>query len=125
MNQEQPCCPELSRYLSPKLFKALGDSNRVLLLARLAQNASEQTVTDVAQGMSIDVSVVSRHLAILRDSGILEARKRGRQVFYRVRIAALAQALRALADALEACCPSEYSNRGIDEAASAVEEIDQ
>lgn len=50
----------------------------------------------------VDISVVSRHLGILRDAGILEARKRGREVYYRVRIDQLTALLRNLADALEA-----------------------
>jgi ArsR family transcriptional regulator len=49
--------------------------------------------------------VVSRHLALLARSGVLEATKQGRAVFYRVRYDALCRSLRALADALEDCCP--------------------
>ncbi len=107
MNPEQVCCNELSKWLSPSLFKALSDPTRVLILIRLAESGSDQTVTEVAKTMPIDFSVVSRHLGILRDSGILEARKRGREVLYKVRISALAAGLRAIADALESCCPSD------------------
>ena len=49
----------------------------------------------------IDLSVVSRHLGVLRDAGILEAQKRGREVYYRVRVDKLTTLLRNLADALE------------------------
>ena len=38
---------------------------------------------------------------------ILEARKRGRKVYYRVRTEELTSLLRNLADTLEACCPEE------------------
>ena len=104
-NNARGCSEDLARWLSPSVFKALADPNRVALLARLAQCRGEQTVTDVSGCCSIDISVVSRHLGVLRDAGILEARKRGREVYYRVRTEELTSLLRNLADTLEACCP--------------------
>jgi ArsR family transcriptional regulator len=101
----EQCCTSLSEWLSPRLFKALADPNRVAMLVHIAENRGEQTVSEVARGFSIDISVVSRHLSILRDAGILQAEKRGREIFYSVRIAALVDTLRQLADALESCCP--------------------
>jgi len=53
---------------------------------------------------------VSRHLAVLRDAGILSAVKTGREVRYAVRFPELAQVLRRLADALEACRPAAPPN---------------
>ena len=41
---------------------------------------------------------------MLRDAGILAARKEGKQVYYSVRYAALADSLRQIADGIEACC---------------------
>jgi DNA-binding transcriptional ArsR family regulator len=49
--------------------------------------------------------VVSRHLSALADAGLLESTKEGRSVSYRVRFAEAAAMFRALADALEECCP--------------------
>ncbi len=99
------CCPGLADSLSPGVFKALADPNRVAILTRLAESGEKQTVTDVACCCPVDISVVSRHLGVLRDAGILEAQKRGREVFYSVRIDKLTTLLRNLADALDACCP--------------------
>jgi DNA-binding transcriptional ArsR family regulator len=101
------CREDLTRLLTPRLFKALGDPSRIGLLARLAWAAKPCTVSEMASGASLDVSVVSRHLAILRDAGIIECVKRGKEVLCSVRAATLAQTLRALADALEACCPGD------------------
>ncbi len=64
-------------------------------------------MTQAAECCSVDLSVVSRHLAILRDAGALSVRKEGRQIYYDVRYGELARTLRGLADAIEACCPSE------------------
>ncbi len=55
----------------------------------------------------MDFSVVSRHLALLARSGVLEATKEGRTVFYRVRYAELVRSIRSLADALDECCPAK------------------
>jgi DNA-binding transcriptional ArsR family regulator len=101
------CCEELRSLLSPRLFKALGDPSRVGLLARLAWAGEPRTVSEVADGTERDISVVSRHLAILRDAGIIECTRRGKEVRCTVRAGTLARTLRALADALEACCPAE------------------
>lgn len=102
---KQSCSDELARWLTPAFFKALGDPNRLALLLHLAQGGKEQTVTDVSCCCPIDLSVVSRHLGVLRDAGILAAEKRGREVYYSVRVEELTALLRNLADALEACCP--------------------
>jgi hypothetical protein len=47
---------------------------------------------------------------MLRDAGILEARKVGKEVHYSVRYSALAESLRQIADAIDACCPAESTN---------------
>lgn len=103
-----PCCSGLEGLLSPKLFKALSDPKRVSLLVRLAEQRAPCNVGTVAQGSGVDLSVVSRHLAVLRDAGIITCEKRGKQVLCRVQTAPLAKLLRDLAGALEACCPDGW-----------------
>jgi ArsR family transcriptional regulator len=98
------CCPNLQRWLTPALFKALGDQTRLGLLAFLADGGGERTVSELGGCCPVDLSVVSRHLRVLRDAGVVEARKQGKEVFYRVRSTALAGILRGLADALEEAC---------------------
>jgi len=101
------CCADLGRLLSPRLFKALGDPSRVGLLARLAWEGKPRTVSEIADGTERDISVVSRHLAILRDAGIIECTRHGKEVRCTVRASTVARLLRELADALEACCPAD------------------
>ncbi len=113
MPNNAPCCGGLAAWLSPRLFKALSDPTRIALLARLAEAEGERTVSELASQCPVDLSVVSRHLRTLREAGVLEAQKRGKEVFYRVRIAELATLLRRLADALEACCPPS-GREGVD-----------
>ena len=99
------CGEPLEDLLDPELFKALADPNRVILVARLGEQGGPTTVTEAAECCPVDVSVVSRHLSILRDAGVVTAEKEGRKVHYRVEYADLAGRLRELADAIEACCP--------------------
>ncbi len=91
--------------ISPRLFKALADPCRISILAQVAECCGPMTVGEVAACCPVDLSVVSRHLAILREAGVVEAVKKGREVHYSVRIPALVDSLRRLADALETCCP--------------------
>jgi len=98
--------------LDAEVFKALSDPTRLRLLACLAKCGRECGVGEVAECCSVDLSVVSRHLAALERAGVLEASKRGRTVSYRVRFAAMAHMLRSLAAALEECCPEGCGDCG-------------
>ena len=99
------CRTKLRGLLNTRLFKALGDPTRVGLLAYLAERCAPLTVNEAAQCCPIDISVVSRHLAVLRDAGVLEAAKEGREVRYSIRYPESVKLLRDLADALDGCCP--------------------
>lgn len=89
----------------PRLFRALSDPTRLRILTYLLRCRRPCSVSRAAGCCAVDLSVVSRHLAALRQAGILEARRHGRLVRYAVRHAALARALRALAALIEDCCP--------------------
>ncbi len=101
------CCRGLALNLETGLFKALCDPSRVALLSRLIEAGAPLTVSGIAARFPTDISVVSRHLAVLRDAGVLAAERRGREVFYSVRYRGLADTLRRMADAVDACCPAE------------------
>ncbi len=102
--KQAACCgSEFDELLDPRLFKALGDPTRLKLLSCLARCARECSTTEVAECCSVDFSVVTRHLTLLADAGVLESRKEGRTVFYKVRYVELGESLRSLADAFEGC----------------------
>jgi DNA-binding transcriptional ArsR family regulator len=100
----EACSAALARHLRPELFKALADPRRLALLAQLAVATEPLTVTQATGCCGVHISGVSRHLAALRDAGILRAEKRGREVAYQLDSETLVGALRGLADAIEACC---------------------
>ena len=87
----------------PELFKALGYATRVEVLMRLITADGPQTVGDVADCCGVHLSGVSRHLAALRGAGVVRAEKRGREMLYELDCGAITGALRALADAIDAC----------------------
>jgi DNA-binding transcriptional ArsR family regulator len=100
------CCG-LSGVPDARFFRALCDPTRLRILARLIEAREPQTVSEIAEQFPVDVSVVSRHLAVLRDQGILMAEKQGKEVRYSVHYGFLASALHGFATAVESCCPSE------------------
>lgn len=99
---------ELGARLRPELFRALGDPNRLRLVARLAAAPGPMTVTDASTCCGVHLSGVSRHLAQLARAGVVRAERHGREVRYVLCDDELIGALRGLADALEqsreACC---------------------
>lgn len=105
------CCQGIGGLLEPKFFKALCDPNRLAILGCLLKNCAPTKVTQVAGCCSVDISVVSRHLAVMRDAGILKAEKRGKEVFYSVRFDTLPSLLRRMAGAIEACCPGNSESK--------------
>jgi ubiquinone/menaquinone biosynthesis C-methylase UbiE len=64
-----------------RVFKTLSDPTRVRILALL--ECEELAVQELMDVLGMAQSRVSRHLAILRDAGLLEDRRDGTFVFYR------------------------------------------
>jgi len=105
---EDTCCSDqrpLEELMEARFFKALGDPGRLELLVRLARCGRPCSVSEIARCCPTDLSVVSRHLAKLREAGILRCRRQGKEVYYTVCAPDLVATLRAIADAMEACCP--------------------
>jgi DNA-binding transcriptional ArsR family regulator len=103
---EKGCCG-IPGIPNSRFLKAVSDSTRLRILAYLAEVNEPQIVNEIAQHFPIDVSVVSRHLAILRNEGILLAEKQGKEVYYSVRYEFLSSIFRGFANAIESCCPSK------------------
>jgi ArsR family transcriptional regulator len=65
-----------------KLFKALGDPNRLRIVALLSQ--AELCVCHIEAALELPQPTVSRHLAVLRNAGVVESERQGGWVFYRI-----------------------------------------
>ena len=83
------------------MLKALGEFNRLSLVYRLCQCQSPQNAMCLCDCCSIDASVVSRHLKVLTQEGILHLEKKGRERTYALNRAYVANQLRELADKIE------------------------
>ena len=99
------CCDEkLAELLDENFFKALGDVSRQDILLGLVAKNESQTVSEIAECCPQSISVVSRHLKMLKDVGVLNAEKQGKEVLYQVDVKSIVTYLRELADAIEDCC---------------------
>ena len=70
------------------LLRALADPTRRALFERLAQDG-EVTVHALTAGSGVSQPAVSKHLAQLRDAGLVRGRRAGREIHYRAEPAAL------------------------------------
>lgn len=65
-----------------KIFKALADTSRRAIFESLTRG--EAAVKDLTARFEISQPAISQHLATLRDTGLVESRREGRCVYYRV-----------------------------------------
>jgi ArsR family transcriptional regulator len=71
--------------IKAEFFRTLGHPARVRVVELLRDGEMEMTVGDLQAELGIDSSGTSQHLSAMRRQGILEARKEGTSVFYKVR----------------------------------------
>jgi ArsR family transcriptional regulator len=67
-----------------QFFKALSDETRLRILALLTNG--ELCVCDLMAVLDLPQSTVSRHLAYLRHAGLVEDRRRGVWMYYRLAV---------------------------------------
>jgi len=68
---------------SARIMKALAHPTRLFIVEELAKG--ERCVCELTEMIGADVSTVSKHLAVMRNAGLVEDEKRGLKVFYRLR----------------------------------------
>jgi ArsR family transcriptional regulator len=69
------------------IAKALAHPTRLILLEALSDK--EMCVCDLTDLVGADQSTVSKHLAVLKQAGLVEDRKKGVMAFYRVKVCCL------------------------------------
>ena len=62
------------------VIKAMAHPTRLFVLEELS--GGERCVCELTEMIGADVSTVSKHLSVLKNVGIVNARKQGNQVFY-------------------------------------------
>ena len=67
-----------------EIIKAMGHPTRLFIVDQLSQK--EHSVNELTEMVGDDVSTVSKHLAVLRNAGIVRDERRGAQVFYTLKV---------------------------------------
>jgi DNA-binding transcriptional ArsR family regulator len=75
-------------------LKLLGNEDRLLLLCQLSQ--SECCVGDLESLLGIRQPTLSQQLAVLRAEGVVQTRRNGKKIFYRIADPAILEVLAVL-----------------------------
>ena len=67
-----------------QVMKALAHPSRLFIVEELSRG--ERCVCELTEMIGADVSTVSKHLAVLREAGLVLDERRGVQMFYRLRV---------------------------------------
>jgi len=67
-----------------RIVKAMAHPSRLAVIDALAEG--EKCVCELQRLVGSDLSTVSKHLALMKNAGLLADRKEGVQVFYRLRV---------------------------------------
>lgn len=68
--------------LHADLFKSMSHPRRLEIIQLLRDQ--ELPVTDIHTMLDLPQANISQHLKVLRDSGVVESRKDGKQIFYKI-----------------------------------------
>lgn len=66
------------------VLKALGHPTRLWMAEQLGDG--EKCVCELAEHIDADFSTISKHLAVLKQAGVVDDRKEGKQVYYRLQV---------------------------------------
>jgi DNA-binding transcriptional ArsR family regulator len=66
-----------------RVIKAMAHPTRLFIVDELSRG--ERCVCEITEMVGSDISTVSKHLAILKNVGIVQDSRRGSQVWYRLR----------------------------------------
>ena len=99
---------ELVEAVDSKFFKTLSEPVRVQILKFLMLNGRADIGT-IAENMPQDRSVISRHLSLMQEAGVLTSQKENRYVFYEVNgqpfLEKLVDITEKIGRCMKECCP--------------------
>ncbi len=87
-----PALNEEEAIAQARLLKALADPTRLRILSLLSRHEGEVCVFEIVESFTLEQPTISHHLRILRDSGLVDCRKKGLWAYYYVRREALGRA---------------------------------
>jgi len=66
------------------VLKALAHPSRLMMIDELAKG--ERCVCELQALIGADMSTVSKHLALMKNAGVVDSRKEGQKVFFRLKV---------------------------------------
>lgn len=94
---------EASAAGAARLLRALANERRLMILCQLADR--ERSVGEIQPLVGLSQSALSQHLKVLRDEGVVAARREGQTVWYRIADPAAVKVVTTLAEIF--CPPAE------------------
>ena len=82
------------------VLKALGHPTRLWMAEQLA--GGEKCVCQLVEDIDADFSTVSKHLTVLKQAGVVIDEKRGKQVYYRLKVPCILQFMPCIEAVIEA-----------------------
>ncbi|MDC0335846.1 metalloregulator ArsR/SmtB family transcription factor [Pseudodesulfovibrio sp.] len=83
-----------------KVMKAMAHPSRLIMVDELSRG--ERCVCDLQELVGADMSTVSKHLSVLKKAGIVEDERRGKQVYYRLKVPCILNFFHCVESVLEA-----------------------
>lgn len=90
--------------LHASVCKGLADPKRLLIINALRDG--ERTVSELCDAANINQANASQHLAVLRDKGLVDSRREGQWVYYRVTSPKIVQAMDLLREVMAEQIPT-------------------
>jgi len=84
--------------LQAEICRVLGDARRIEILDLLAEG--EKSASELLARLKISKANLSQHLAVMRHTALVEPRRRGREVFYRLSFPEIKEACCAIREVL-------------------------
>ncbi|NQT30768.1 MAG: winged helix-turn-helix transcriptional regulator [Deltaproteobacteria bacterium] len=80
--------------LHAQFCKTLSDANRLLIMAELVKG--ERSVSELVERLGLQQANVSKHLALMRDRGLVTMRREGASAYYSLSDARIFEAIKML-----------------------------
>jgi len=107
----QNAMEELVKNFDSKFFKTLSEPVRIEILKLLMLNGRSDIGT-ISENMPQDRSVISRHLNLMREVGILKCEKKTRHLFYEINGQTFLEKLESITKQIRQCMAACCSPQG-------------
>lgn len=107
---------ELVNVLDSKLFKTLSEPVRIEILRFLLEHGRAD-IGAISEKLPQDRSVISRHLNMMHEAGLLSADKEGRHMYYEISGPTFLEKLESIVSSIKkcltVCCPAKKLHKKI------------